>query len=111
MKIMHLTETLQELCKNTKKYGMFISLSSFDGALTFAELLKAAPYLGQGENTDQLMADGYGYLLFDDENEMKAYYNQTVADDGPTKINPYNGKTKVYALTCYPDGSLGTENT
>lgn len=80
---------------------------STDEDQTFQENIKAAPYLA---NNYQVLADGSGYLVFDTEPAMNAYYNLTVGDDGPTKRNPYNGPARVYALTCGPGGTLN-ENT
>jgi len=41
---------------------------------------------------------------------LDAYY-RTVGDDGPTKLNDYNGPCRIYALTCDPFGQLLNENT
>lgn len=84
------------------------------GSMLYGEdlsnLPKAAPYLDIAKHM-QIMADGTGYMLFDSEEEMDHIYYQTVGDDGPTKLNPYNGSIKIYALTCNPDGQTMNENT
>jgi hypothetical protein len=53
---------------------------------------------------------GEGFSVFDTEEDMNAFYDNIVGDDGPTKSNPYNGQIKIYALTCGPNGLLN-ENT
>jgi hypothetical protein len=58
----------------------------------------------------QIMMDGEGFSIFDTEEEMEAFYDMIVGDDGPTKSNPYDGPIRVYALTCGPNG-LMNENT
>lgn len=76
------------------------------------EVLKAAPYLERRMSGDvvQVLADGYGVLVYDSVEEMEVDYWETVGDDGPTKTNPYLGPAKVYALTCV-NGELLNENT
>ncbi len=110
MKALASTESFQLLCKSTGKWGMFLSFSAPEDELM--ELSKAAPYLNENlENYYQIMVEDSCILLFDTEEEMEGHYNQTVGDDGPTKLNSYNGHTRVYALTCNPEGQLLTENT
>lgn len=108
MEILSQIEVLQRLCKNTQKWGMFISIWEPKQGPYEAE--KAAPYLSEMEHM-QIIHDGIGFLLFDTEEEMQKHFNLTVGDDGPTKLNSYNGKTCVYALTCNQDGQLISENT
>jgi hypothetical protein len=108
MKIINISgDTLCALCKVSEKWGMYIS---FVDHTDLQEIFKAAPYL----NTEAFLrtcVDGCAYTLFDTEEEMMNLYHQTVGDDGPTKLNPYNGPARVYALTCDPQGNLLTENT
>lgn len=85
---------------------MFLSFGNED----FADLYKAAPYLEDPAFLQLLMA-GSGYLMFDTEKEMNKFYNETVGEDGPTAMNPYDGNVKIYALTCNPEGKLLNENT
>lgn len=107
MKIFDKSKVLAELCKATKKYGMFIS---FSDELLLHEVVKDAPYLA--ENCDQVVNDGEGWLLFDNEEEMEEYYEQTVGDDGPlVNIDEESRLGLVYALTCNPHGQFETENT
>lgn len=118
MKLLHRTSTLEILCKSTKKWGIYFNIFVPDlpGGEGFREVIKAAPWLdfnNEEDNHMQAMADGTGYLLFDDEQEMEKIYYQTIGDDGPREpyINKYNGPAKVYMLTCNPDGELMNENT
>ena len=97
-------EVLSALCRLSKKNGMYWSVSNCED--NPEEVQKAAPYLDLVD-----IINGYGYILFDTESEMCYFYSQTVGDEGPTKINNYNGPAKVYTMTCGPDGKLLTENT
>lgn len=95
---------LKELCKAKDRWGLYVSFMDGDPA----EITKAAPYLaGQA----RLLFNGSGWIFVETEEEMLHLYRQTVGDDGPTTENPYKGSTKVYALTCSPEGVLLTENT
>lgn len=99
-------EVLQKLCKVTNKWGLYIGLPES------GEISLAAPYLDNDDYaTEQIRCDEEGWLLFDTEEEMEKYYYMTVGDDGPTKLNSYSGNTRIYALTCGPDGQLLNENT
>ena len=112
MKILDHTEALQELTKATKRWGMYLNIPTWDRVFDgnwFQELTKAAPYLS--DYNHQILLDESGYILFDSEEEMNDTYERTVGDDGPTKLNPYNGQARIYALTCSPEGELLNENT
>ena len=98
-----LFEILKAISKVLNKPCMYISI--IDSGDNWDEVIKAAPYLNKDEHT-QLLLNGYGYLVFNSEEEMQEAYNQTVGDEGPTKFNKYNGSVRVYALT-----STGNENT
>lgn len=106
MKILDALGVFTELCKQSKKYGVYISFADEEDP---AEITKAAPYLDFDKHYQVLM-DGRGWLLFDTEEEMLNCYERTVGDDGPTELNPYDGKVRVYALTCSPTGELWNEN-
>lgn len=110
MKIITWISALELLCKLSNQWGMYIH--TFPPEEGPDESTLAAPYI----NTDtqeniELWSAGTGFLLFDTEEEMLGYYNQTVGDDGPTETNDYEGETRVYALTCNNLGELQTENT
>lgn len=85
----------------------------------FEEVFKAAPYLDFREdetnnkngNLAQIVLDGRGIIICDDEEEQNHIYNLTVGDDGPTILNTYDGKASVYALTIDAKGDLVNENT
>lgn len=112
MKILDHVSALEELCKATKKWGMYISIYVPDDI--WDDVSKAAPYLVEtddGNSSAQLISDRSGFILFDTEKEMLDTYELTVGDDGPTDTNKYDGPVHVYALTCYPDGQTGNENT
>lgn len=107
MKILCKIGVLQNLCKATGRFGMYISWAN---DLPYDEVMKAAPYLNY-EDHGQILTEMGGVLLFDDADEMERYFNMTVGDDGPTASNSYNGECKIYAITCNSCGDLLTENT
>ena len=103
--------TLQTLAAATGKHAMYINITwpaNDDVATSIDHVITAAPYL---KDKGQVLIDNSAFILFDDEDEMRQCYQSTVGDDGPTKLNPYNGPACVYALTCRPNGDLDTENT
>ena len=108
MELLDTIELMKRYAKETSKFCMYIS---WPEEFLFSELIKAAPYLEKHEvavltsTTDSLI------LIFDTEQEMVHYFNQTVGDDGPTKLNNYDGPVRVYALTCSNEGELWNENT
>ena len=104
MEILTIIEATKKLAKTLQKPVMYIS---FDGSLN---AIRAAPYLSLKEH-GQLIADGEGILIFEDNAEMEHYYKMTIGDDGPTELNPYNGIYRVYALICNADGEFVGENT
>ena len=110
MKKLTKSKVFQELCKFKKKWGLYIS---FDWELdenNMEELCKAAPYLNVDEDI-QLLSDGIGFILCDSEKEMLNLFEQTVGDEGPTKLNRYFGPAKIFAITCSPKGELLDVNT
>lgn len=112
MNAMTIAELMQAYSKVTGKPCMYISFGDeiyTDAREWFDEICKAAPYLNIG-HYGQILADGQAILEFDSEEEMNRHYDMTVGDDGPTKLNPYDGLARVYALTCI-NGELRRENT
>lgn len=108
MKILDAHDVLGELCKATKKWGMYFSIYMPDSTVIM-DVFDAAPWLR--DDHLQVVADGYGYVLFSSKEEMERVYWSTVGDDGPTQTNPYHGPVTVYALTCSPKGVFMNENT
>ena len=107
MEILSNIKALSVICKKSKKFGMYIN---FYEDQEYSDTMKAAPYLDFLTHY-QVFCDCQAWLLFDTEKEMLDYYDKTVGDDGPTKLNQYKGKATVYALTCSPAGELLNENT
>lgn len=115
MKKLSVIHAFEYLCRKYKQWGVYISFGTdaedYD-IDTFVkleeELLKAMPYLDDEDY--QLMYDGCGLISCDSEKEAYIIFNQTVGDDGPTKLNSYNGPVSVYALVIGPNG-FETENT
>lgn len=80
--------------------------------LNFDEIKKAAPYLNQSDhNTMQGILDGQLFIVCNSYKEMETLYDLTVGDDGPTAVNKYNGKCRIYALTISSTGEFLNENT
>jgi hypothetical protein len=110
MQVIDKMSALKLLCNLSNKWGMYIACTCPEEDIE--NMCAAAPYLSwEDDQHIQVISNGEGYLLFDTEEEMEKCYNATVGDDGPTKTNPYSGSTRVYALTCGPDGKFQTENT
>ena len=111
-------DMLEKLCKVSKQYGMFIEFDrallmcckerSFDDSIK--ELYRAAPYLEKKE-CKHIIPSGSGFFLFENEDELNEYYNQTVGYDGPTELNKYDGYFRVYAYAVNPNGEVYKENT
>ena len=107
MKILNHTQTLQQLCMSSSKWGMYFNICP---SHPLTDVPRAAPWLSLQDHS-QTICDENSYVLFDSEEEMLSVYEQTVGDDGPTESNAYNGPVRVYALTCDPTGQMMNENT
>ena len=109
MQALGIIEIFQQLCEIRQRWGLYISfdLESVDEP---NDIFKAAPYLEYDKHAE-ILDGNRGIFLFDAEEEMEKYYNQTVGPDGPTEVNSYNGDCIVYALTCDPNGNMLSENT
>lgn len=101
MKALGLCEAMEAMAKALGKPILYISIDVDD----LEEVVKAAPYLEEDELTSTRLSGG-GFIVCDNLDELNRLYDLTVGDDGPTASNPYNGATRVYALT-----SEGNENT
>lgn len=100
-------EAAQLIAKHLRKPVIYISFRHLDSHI---EVTKAAPYLAAGEHY-QVLSDGTGIIVCEDEAEQERLYESTVGDDGPTKLNSYNGPARVFALTINDLGELQNENT
>ena len=119
MKKLRITDALEELCKKSSSWGVYIlwSLESYSYVTEKyefdvdrpSELCKAAPYLDQQDDCS-IIHNEQGFVLCDSKEEAYNIFNQTVGDDGPTELNSYNGDMRVYALVIGPNG-YETENT
>jgi len=111
-----------EFCRLRHSWGLLISHQfteetpgrPFHSGTYFGDLTLAAPYLQLGDSSapwiSQAIFEGQGFYV-GSEREVQDLYNQTVGDDGPTELNPYDGPVRVYALTFAPDGRTMNENT
>ena len=109
MKSVCFPDLMAAYCKVHNTYMLYISFIRPITDNEWEELFKAAPYLADGRFI-QIQCDGYGWIECKDEAEMEHLYNLTVGEDGPTKLNLYSGPTRVYAMTCGPEGTRN-ENT
>lgn len=102
-----LSEVLRIICRANQKWGIFININHItDKAIK--DIFLAAPYLTFDDMN--IVCDGVGYILFDDEKEARRIFNLTAGDD--PNDNKYSRKNvSIYALLCDPFGMLMTENT
>ena len=105
---------MKAYCKATGKYAVAI-FPSLSDTMHIQDLEGPTPYLfpivdNPLGHVTQIMADGVGFIICDSREEMEKYYDLTVGDDGPTKLNLYDGEYGVYAISCSPKG-LENENT
>lgn len=97
-------------CRGAEKHGLYIGFAGPE--VSMDERVKAAPYLKESPTLYVRMElHGNALLLFESESERDDYYWKTVGDDGPTKLNPYKGPAKVYALRIDRKGRPLGENT
>lgn len=104
MKKLNPVAAAQELAKATQKWVVYISINC-----EMKDAILAAPYLNLIED-GQLIMDGGGFILCENEAEATNTFNWTVGDDGPTKFNKYKG-TGIYALVIDNTGTCLNENT
>jgi hypothetical protein len=108
-KVFSLHEVAQELAKATGKPVVFLGYDwNNNGDTDPTEIFKAAPIF---RDNIQACGDGYGFVLCDDEPQMRKVFDSIVGDDGPTKSNSYDGAVRVYALAIDASGEMLTENT
>lgn len=100
---------LAAYCATHRVWGMYARINKDP----WDELWSAAPWLAalSDEERGQALTDEVCFLTFESREEMERIYDQTVGDDGPTAVNPYQGMASVYALTISPAGEFLTENT
>jgi hypothetical protein len=100
-------QVISELAKLSNKWIVQVS---FDGNGNPNETIKACPILDLQLDA-HILFEGSGLILCDNEPEAYYTFNRIVGDDGPTKLNSYNGPVKVYACVYAPTGFAMTENT
>lgn len=104
--------------RGKRLWGLVLSCSNGDAFDNNPyEVSKAIhPNLRQGVRAGDMTAFDLAtgetvWLTFETEAEAREYYNWTVGDDGPTKLNPYEGPANVYACLYNNEGKPVTENT
>lgn len=95
----------EALAKALKKPVLYVS---WDPGEDLVELDKAAPWLS---DFAPYSYDGCAIVVCDSVKEMNNLYSQTIGDDGPTHLNNYNGRARVYAMTIDENGLGMNENT
>lgn len=115
---MNRVEILQQLCKTTNSWGLYLLVNTehnMPGASLAeknAETVKAAPYLKiVGEHLFSGYNDESMWILCDSAEECYTLFNQTVGDEGPTATNPYEGPGNVFAMIISNSGRIVAENT
>ena len=114
---MTVNEALQELCSAKRCYGMVIYIDCDDWMMAnrdkdlAEEIRKVSGGTLDYEVDDQVIIDHTGVFLFPTREEMEAHYLSMVGEDGPTKLNQYDGELHVTALTCNDQGELENYNT
>lgn len=124
MKVLDTINVMKELCIAKECYGIYFELGYFSDSFSFEDWLdelrksipimfhKYEPYLIKEEYV-QAVANQCGYVLFEGPEAkvtMEFNFNQIVGDDGPTRLNDYDGPVRVYAISFGPNGTLD-ENT
>lgn len=103
MKYKSVNQMFRQVCKADNKFGLLIYYYVED--LENGELFKACPFLTR-EFISEASPQTHLTFYFNTEKELYSYFDQVVGDEGPTKLNPYNGPCLVYALTCDNEGNL-----
>ena len=105
MTILNKDELAKEFAKITGSWCVYIC---YDHAIDYGaeEITKAALYLSE---TDVL--NNKQFIFCKSEEEAYRYFNWTVGDDGPTKLNNYVGPVRIYAHVVNPQGEIETKNT
>jgi hypothetical protein len=99
-------------CKLTNKWCVYISCPDIEEEWTkseWNEVLKAAPCLSKDEDF-QILIDNEGWIVCDTKEEAYSIFEQIVGDDGPTRVNSYDGNMGVYACI-YNSQGVYMENT
>lgn len=107
MIVLGATATAKELAKALGKPVLYIY---FGLDFEMEEIIKAAPYLSLREH-GQAIIEGSAVIVCETAQERDLLYYQTVGEDGPTKLNSYNGPCKIFALTISEKGEFLHENT
>lgn len=104
------TELFQAFCRLANCFGLFLILDD-KSSHSLEELKRACPLLPTGDAWKLLELDRGIYLFYDSVEKMESAYDYVVGDDGPTKVNSYDGPVRILAVTCNSDGNLQNENS
>lgn len=103
-KFVHTFDLLEAYCKVAQKWGVYASWA-FEIETDIDEVFGACPLLDYHD-----VFKGSVVFIYDTEEEAQNAFLSCVGDAGPTKVNPYKGPVKVFAVLAGPTGML-TENT
>ncbi len=107
MKVYNQITVACALAKALHKPILFLSFG--DGP--WKKKLKVAPYLNSCNfDVSQALMGGYAFITCDSTKELNRLFDLTVGDDGPTKLNKYEGSVRIYALTIDCKGCPQNEN-
>lgn len=106
-------DLLEWYCRGRRCWGLLISSKGDnDGRRNKRKgLALAAPWVVKDNFLfEDLLSGETVFVHFDTESMAREAFDQTVGDDGPSRLNDYNGPVRVYACLAGPDGVI-TENT
>lgn len=90
------------------KYVVMLSCSNLD--VCTDELKKAVPMITDYGDIVNLLTGDTLFFEFDYNDAAIDFFDTVIGDDGPTRLNSYNGPARVFACLSGPNGLI-TENT
>lgn len=107
-------DLLEKYTKSSGKYIVMLSCSNFEddfiGTDAFSQLKKAVPMITDYGELVKLFTGDTLFVEFDNSDAARDFFDTVVGDDGPTRLNSYNGPARVFACLSGPNGLI-TENT
>lgn len=114
MKTLTKFDLLENYTKSSGKYVVMLSCSNTDddfvNTCPLAQLRKAVPMITDSGDIVNLFTGGTLFFEFDYNDAATDFFDTVVGDDGPTRLNSYNGPARVFACLSGPNGLI-TENT
>lgn len=107
MLLLTVEKLLTHYCLTRQQWILQLSYCSVDEP---KEIIKAAPFLRLHE-ASQLALRETIFFPFNMECAARHAYDTVVGDDGPTKLNKYDGPCKILATLWNSRGEVVNENT